>query len=103
VPTTTLISALVTAYPNEWGLGSPFGKALTAQRLGRMLARSYGVNSERPERVGPRGYVWSTLLPVWRRMGIVTPDPPRSAPVFETGASGARGATGPAVSRETVA
>ena len=79
-------------------MGSPFGKALTAQRLGRMLASSYGINSTRLERTGPRGYAYAALLPVWHRMGVVQ-GPRRSAPVPETppdrtGASGAGGSTG---------
>ena len=94
-PTSTLTSDLAELHPDEWGHGSPFGKPVTAQRLGRMLATSYGVNSHRLDRDGPRGYTRASLEPVWRRMGV-TPDlaPVRSTPPKETGASGASGETG---------
>jgi hypothetical protein len=82
-------------------MGSPFGKSLTAQRLGRMLATSYGINSARLDRTGPRGYTMASLIPVWRRMGVISPDrhpaPVRSDPPGETGAAGAGGSTGAAV------
>jgi hypothetical protein len=94
-PTTSVVRDLANAHPDEWGDGSPFGKPVTAQRLGRMLASSYGVNSTRLDRDGPRGYTRASLEPVWRRMGV-TPDlaPVRSTPQKETGASGAAGETG---------
>lgn len=94
-PTTALCHDLADLHPDEWGHGSPFGKPITAQRLGRMLATSYGVNTHRLDREGPRGYTRASLEPVWRRMGVapdlapVAPPPPR-----ETGASGASGGTG---------
>lgn len=98
VPTAHLVAAMVASHPDDWGFRSPFGKDLTAQRLGRMLVSSYGVNSTRLVRTGPRGYTWSSLLPVWRRMGVVKPEqhlaPVCSTPPRETGASGAAGATG---------
>ncbi len=97
-PTQSMVSVLVAQHPEEWGIASPFGKALTAQRLGRMLASSYGVNSTRLDRTGPRGYTRASLVPVWRRMGVER-DERRSAPVAQTpaqgtGASGAGGSTG---------
>ncbi len=100
MPTSALIDALVTTHPSDWGQGSSFGKALTAQRLGKMLAQSYGINSGRLDRIGPRGYIYASLLPVWRRMGVVR-DARRSAPVRvapskQTGASGSPGSTGAA-------
>ncbi len=100
MPTSALIDALVTAHSGDWGQGSPFGKALTAQRLGKMLAQSYGINSARLDRTGPRGYTYALLLPVWRRMGVVRGPrrsaPVRAAPPQQTGASGAGGSTGAA-------
>ncbi|MBA2768496.1 MAG: DUF3631 domain-containing protein, partial [Sporichthyaceae bacterium] len=94
-PTSALTRDLAANYPDEWGHGSPFGKPVTAQRLGRMLATSYAVNSGRLDRDGPRGYTRSSLEPVWRRMGV-TPDPApvRPTPSKQTGASGASGETG---------
>jgi len=98
LPTARLIDGLVHDHPDDWGDASPLGKRLTAQRLGRMLATAYGVNSTRLDRTGPRGYAQAALLPVWYRMGVRT-DPRRLAPVHQpppkrTGASGADGATG---------
>lgn len=94
-PTSRVCRELAELHPDDWGTGSPFGKPVTAQRLGRMLATSYAVNSHRLDREGPRGYTRASLEPVWRRMGVlgedapVTPDPPK-----QTGASGAACATG---------
>lgn len=93
-PTSDVLAALTTYHPADWGFDGPFGKPLTAQRLGKMLAQSYGVNSGRLDRVGPRGYARGTFRPVWRRMGITGPEP--APPPRETGASGATGATGAA-------
>lgn len=76
LPTAELIGMLVRHNPDAWGTGSPFGKPLTAHRLGRMLSQSYRVNSERPHTQGPRGYVHSALVPVWSRMR--TPLPPEA-------------------------
>lgn len=98
MPTVALVAALVNHHPEEWGMRSPFGKALTAQRFGRMLASSHGTNSTRLDRTGPRGHAYAGRLPVWHRMGVVQGSR-RSAPVPETlsegtGASGAGGSAG---------
>lgn len=69
VETRDLIDRLVFHAPEMWGDESSFGKALTAQRFGRMLASSYGLNSARQGDSG-RGYFRTKLNPVWRRMGI---------------------------------
>ncbi len=93
-PTAALIAKLVAEHPDEWGKASPFGKPLTAQRLGRMLASNYGVNSTRIERGGPRGYAWAALTPVWQRMGIGRDDQLSSAPDPPSRLTGEPGATG---------
>jgi len=98
LPTARLIDGLVHDHPDTWGDASPLGKRLTAQRLGRMLATGFGINSTRLDRTGPRGYSRAALLPVWYRMGVRT-DPRRLAPVHppppkETGATGSTGSTG---------
>ena len=74
VTTKALLEALMATAPDAWGPGSTFGKALTAQRLGRMLATAYGLHSDRPDSNGQRGYLLATLNPVFRRMGL-TPLP----------------------------
>lgn len=99
-PTADLLSSLIAQHPGEWGINSPFGKALTAQRLGRMLATSYGVNSARLDRTGPRGYTRGSLAMTWARMGVSdlaeVPAPVPNDPPQRTGASGATGSTGAA-------
>lgn len=73
VATNVLVTALTTHNPQQWGEFSTFGKALTPQRMGRMLAQGFQVNSSR-QGDGPRGYYRQTLAPVWRRMGITPPE-----------------------------
>ena len=46
-PSDALVADLVREFPAEWGTESSYGKALTVQRMGRMLASSYKVNSQR--------------------------------------------------------
>ncbi|PYF99253.1 Protein of unknown function [Georgenia satyanarayanai] len=75
-PTEDLIPALIDHNPDSWGDASPFGKALTAQRLGRMLVSSYNLHSDRPGGVGPRGYLRVSFEPVWHRMGFTPPGEP---------------------------
>lgn len=91
--TSGLIDALVDKHPAEWGDPSPFGKRLT------VLATSYGLNSSRLDRTGPRGYTRAALLPVWHRMGVVRDERRSTAPSpTATGASGADGASGAGLS-----
>lgn len=70
LPTTTLLTRLVHAFPEMWGSGSSFGKTLTAQRLGRMLVGGYNIHSDRPDAAGPRGYLRTTLRTAFRRFGL---------------------------------
>lgn len=98
IATNVLCDDLARLHPDEWGNLSPFGRPITPQRLGRMLATSYKVNSTRLDRSGPRGYTRASLLPVWTRMGVLEPAPVTAPdpidPPGETGASGASGETG---------
>lgn len=71
-PTESLVATLVASHPERWGMRSPYGKALTVQRLGRMLVGSFKINSDRQGGVPPRGYHRTAFHPVWRRMGIRT-------------------------------
>ncbi len=41
------ISMLVARFPLSWGKSDKYPKGLTAQRLGRMLVKNYGVYSDR--------------------------------------------------------
>jgi Protein of unknown function (DUF3631) len=74
LPTTELIALLVIEHPAIWGDEGPFGKQLTPQRLGRMLAKSYKIHSSQPNRGGPRGYSRSDFTRPWRQMRV-TPLP----------------------------
>ena len=60
LPTLDLISLLVIKHPTTWDPDGPFGKSLTAHRLGKMLAQGYKIHSRRrqPHR-GPRGYFYA--------------------------------------------
>lgn len=90
VPTATLVSALIRHDPDTWGLGSPFGRELTAQRLGRMLARSHRVHTVRDtDAARTRGYALRDLARPFRRYGVPLPG--------ETGRTGRTGETGPTV------
>ncbi|WP_404375118.1 DUF3631 domain-containing protein [Kytococcus sedentarius] len=92
--TSEITAALAYEHPDMWGEGSPFGKPLTAQRFGRMLATAYGINSGRMERTGPRGYSRASMERAWLRMGIAPDAAPVRTPPGETGESGATGETG---------
>lgn len=45
--TAELISMLVSRFPHSWGSSDRYPKGLTAQRLGRMLVKNFGVYSDR--------------------------------------------------------
>ncbi len=85
VPTSTLVAALIRHNPDYWGPGSPYGKALTEHRLGRLMNQAANITSQRPGGRGPRGYLRAQLEPVWHRLGLGR---------FSPGASGSSGATG---------
>jgi hypothetical protein len=68
-PTNKLVSGLILHNPQMWGLGSNFGRELTVQRLGKMLASGFKIHSAR-QGDSPRGYYRNTLAPAWRRMGV---------------------------------
>jgi hypothetical protein len=79
-PTEELIDTLVAFHPTVWGTEGPFGKKLTPQRLGRMLAKGYKIHSDRESRTEPRGYYLTAFIRAWSRMTISAPDTP-PAPV----------------------
>lgn len=76
VGTEELIDRLVSNWPEVWGDSSPFGKRLTAQRLGRMLSTHYNITTSRLERTGPRGYTRASLTPAFRQFGLDPSDKP---------------------------
>ena len=67
-PTEKLREWLVWEHPETWGPESSFGRALTVQRLGRMLSKDYGIFSRRPDTV--RGYYEEQFLQVWQSLNI---------------------------------
>lgn len=75
VMTDHLVDQLVVAHPETWGEDSNYGRALTAQRFGRMLSQAFKVHSVR-RTVGTRqvrGYARPVLDPVWRQFGLPLP------------------------------
>jgi len=78
ITTESLVAALAAAHPDMWGPACSFGKALTPQRLGRMLVSSYDIHAGKLNAV--RGYRRSSFQQAWRRMGVtLTPEPSRPA------------------------
>ncbi|MBO0594494.1 DUF3631 domain-containing protein [Nesterenkonia sp. E16_7] len=75
----TLLDHLTFQYPDVWGSGSSFDKSLTYQRMGRMLSKNFGLQTDRPNTQGPRGYSRAKLNPLWSRLGIPLPDKPDKA------------------------
>jgi hypothetical protein len=80
MPTKELVPLLIVENPTYWGTLSLFGKVLNETALGRMITKAAKVTSDRPHTQGPRGYLYATLLPVWRQVGIAPPKEPRPLP-----------------------
>jgi hypothetical protein len=76
VPTRDLVAMLITHNPDYWGPDSPYGKALTDTRLGRLLSQAAKVTSQRPGGTGPRGYHRSQFERAWCRLGLTPPIQP---------------------------
>jgi hypothetical protein len=71
VPTGELVTQLATQHPDSWGFENPYGKTITAQRLGRMLASNFKVNSaRRPDGDRARGYHRIDIEAVAERLGL---------------------------------
>ncbi|KQP77224.1 hypothetical protein ASF37_11715 [Aeromicrobium sp. Leaf289] len=73
LPTEKALRQLVDLWPESWGAQSPFGKDLTAQRLGRMLVKHFSITTSRPDANGPRGYTRASLEPAFRSLGLDKP------------------------------
>ena len=87
VPTLDLVRQLIAHDPDYWGPDSPYGKALTEHRFGRMLSIAAKATSQRPGgSASPRGFSRSQLEPTWRRLGITPP--------LQSGRSGQSGQSG---------
>ncbi|GAA3089270.1 hypothetical protein JOF29_007946 [Kribbella aluminosa] len=75
-PTEHLLYKLIDVHPDAWDVAPARPKALTAQRMGRMLVNSFNIHSARPDTNGKRGYVSTDLDPVLRRFGMTLPGKP---------------------------
>jgi hypothetical protein len=81
--TEDLISMLVARFPFTWGRSEKYPKGLTAQRLGRMLVKNYGVYSDRTaDKV--RGYHARSFDVACRSVGISLIEPAKPAEPSES-------------------
>lgn len=92
VPTSVLLPLLTSAEPERWGEAGPFGKQLTAQRLGRMLVAAFDIRTTR-DGDGPRGYMRNQFVRAWHHLGV-TPPSVRDIPSGETDGTDITGQTG---------
>jgi hypothetical protein len=65
----TLVSKLARHNSEYWGELSMFGRAITTQRLGRLVNASFGLNSQRNTE-GVRGYHAKQFQSIWESMGL---------------------------------
>jgi hypothetical protein len=74
VSTNDLVLKLTRYSPEDWGVTSFYGKALTIQRMGRMLSQKFKINSAR-ESDGSRGrgYRLKGFERVWKALAIDRP------------------------------
>jgi hypothetical protein len=86
VPTKDLVSKVVFRNAEYWGERSPYGKALTETRFGKLIAQASKVTSQRPGGRGPRGYHRLQFAPVWHRLGIGRIEPGAPGEPGEPGA-----------------
>lgn len=103
VPTETILTKLIDKNKSYWGEDSPYGKPLTAKRLGILISNTANVTSHRIGGQGPHGYSRSHLELAWIRLGIAPLG--TSGKPGESGASGAKtsgstGSTGSTASQE---
>lgn len=65
VPTDELVAALIEHNPSQWSADNHYGRDLTAQRMGRLLANHHGIRSTRNHK-DKRGYCLSVFKDVAR-------------------------------------
>ena len=75
IATADLCERLVAENPGYWSEKSAYGKELTSQRLGKMIADATKAlaaleQSQRPDTRGPRGYSRSQFATAWRRLSL---------------------------------
>jgi hypothetical protein len=82
--TDDLISMLVARFPRSWGSSDKYPRGLTAQRLGRMLVKNYGVYSDRTaDKV--RGYFARSFDVACRSVRVPPIEPAEPVRVVEPG------------------
>lgn len=65
-----MVDLLIAHNPDFWDAGSGYGRAINAQRLGRMLNQAAKIHSVRERRNGPRGFTRMQFQLAWSRLGI---------------------------------
>ncbi len=64
-----LISRLLRRNPDWWGVSSSYGRALTAQRMGRMIVQATKIKSSK-NYADQRGYAREAFVTAWRQLAI---------------------------------
>lgn len=90
MPSKDLAAALVEGNPDYWGAASAYGKELTVQRMGRMVAAHFKINTTRRQNTGARGYYRYQFTMAWRHLGVAA----SATPPPGTGGTGSSGSTG---------
>lgn len=60
-----MVDLLIAHNPDFWDAGSGYGRAINAQRLGRMLNQAAKIHSLRERRNGPRGFTRMQFQLAW--------------------------------------
>jgi hypothetical protein len=89
VPTRDLVDSLIRHNPDYWSETSPYGRALTETRFGKLVSASARVTSQRPGGRGHRGYFRRQFELAWKRLGIGTDTPGTPGAPGYPGAPGA--------------
>lgn len=69
LPTQDILSMLEAHHPERWSASSSFGRTLTAQRMGQMLAKRFGIRSGK-DATDRRGYHRGAFTRGWRAIGL---------------------------------
>ncbi|MHC5557688.1 DUF3631 domain-containing protein [Kocuria sp. U4B] len=73
IGTQFLKTRLVQDHPERWGSASTFGKELTAQRLGQLLAKNFTIRAGKSPDNTYRGYSRRDFERAWRAVGVTVP------------------------------
>ncbi|MGO2312562.1 MAG: DUF3631 domain-containing protein [Brachybacterium tyrofermentans] len=67
--TEDILPLLISSHPERWSASSHFGKALTPQRMGRMLVKHFTIRSGK-DTADKRGYHRGSFTRAWRAIGL---------------------------------